>query len=104
MPFFIKDFLLPVIVKGLAMAIVAFSHFYKILLVPKVTKYIFYPNCSYNCPPPLAKTRKKKIQKSKKSKKNFFLWFWGPHKFVENRQIYRKDFKIYKGSTICYEI
>ena len=28
--------------KGLAMATVAFSHFYKIPLVPKVTKFIFY--------------------------------------------------------------
>ena len=28
--------------KGLAMATVAFSHFYKIPLVPKVSKFIFY--------------------------------------------------------------
>ena len=29
-------------IKGLAMATVAFSHFYKIPLVPKVTKSTFY--------------------------------------------------------------
>ena len=29
-------------IKGLAMATVAFSHFYKIHLVPKVTKFTFY--------------------------------------------------------------
>ena len=49
---------------------------------------------------PLAKTRKK-IQKSKN---NFFVWFWGLHKFVENRQIYKKDFKIYDNLIIFYEI
>ena len=54
--------------------------------------------------PPLAKTRKKKFINPKNPQKIFFCFFWGPHKFVENRQIYRKDFKIYKKSMICYEI
>ena len=64
-----------------------------------------YPNCPNNCPTSLAKTRKKKIQKIQKiQKKVFFAFFGGLHKFVENRQINRKDFKIYKKSIIFYEI
>ena len=66
-----------------------------------------YPSCPYNCPPPRENKEKKnsKIQKIQKIQKNFFFaFFGGPHKFVEKRQIYRKDFKIYKRSIICYEI
>ena len=49
-------------------------------------------------PPPLAKTRKKKkIQKSKKSPKTFFLLFWGTtinswktDKYIENTSKYTR--------------
>ena len=59
-----------------------------------------YPNCPNNCPP----LRENKEKKFKKPKKSFVCFFQGPYKFVENRQLNRKDFKIYKRSIICYEI
>ena len=54
--------------------------------------------------PPRENKEKKNSKNPKNPKKVFFAFFGGPHKFVENRQISRKDFKIYKRSIICYEI
>ena len=50
------------------------------------------------------KQGQKKFKNPKNKKKFVFAFFGEPHKFVENRQIYRKDFKIYKRSIICYEM